>query len=152
MPSIKPCVTTCQRTPNPQASWLLPGKSYTGQVWNIMQHIKDSFDKRMITGAIFVHLSAAHDTISHWRLLAKIDDMMKDYQLLWIIQSLLEKSMIWHQIMEEVEPMRKKKRNGLPQGNIIALILFNIFIDDQPIYPGIRSLIYADDLCITSPN
>ena len=44
----------------------------------------------------------------------------------------------------------RKQKNGLPQGSVLSLVLFNIYTNDQHIYPGTRSFIYADDLCVTS--
>ena len=41
----------------------------------------------------------------------------------------------------------RRQRNGLPQGSVLAPMLFN---NDQPIHPDIHSFIYADDLCIAS--
>ena len=44
----------------------------------------------------------------------------------------------------------RRLRNGLPQGIVLAPMLFNICTNDQPIYHETRSFIYADDLCTTS--
>ena len=44
----------------------------------------------------------------------------------------------------------EKAKNGLPQGSVLAPTMFNIYTNDQLIYYGTRSFIYADDLCITS--
>ena len=44
----------------------------------------------------------------------------------------------------------RTQKNGLPQGSVLALTLFNIYTNDQPQYDGIRRFIYADDLCLAS--
>ena len=44
------------------------------------------------------------------------------------------------------------QRNGLPQGSGLAPVLFNIYTNDQPVSPGTRSFIYADDFGIATQN
>ena len=44
----------------------------------------------------------------------------------------------------------KIQKHGLPQRSVLSPILFNIYTNDQPLHDGTRSLIYADDLCVTS--
>lgn len=53
------------------------GKSCTSQVLNITQHIENSFEEKMITGAVFIDLSAAYDTVYHGILRRKIYEMTK---------------------------------------------------------------------------
>lgn len=54
------------------------GKSCTGQVLNITQHIEDGYERGDITGIVFIDLTAAYDTINHNRLLFKIYETTKD--------------------------------------------------------------------------
>ena len=35
--------------------------------------------------------------------------------------------------------------------SVLSPILFNIYINDQPLHDGTCSFIYTDDLCVTSP-
>ena len=40
----------------------------------------------------------------------------------------------------------------MAQGSVLAPVLFNIYTNDQPVSPGTRSFIYADDLGIAAQN
>ena len=42
-----------------------PGKSCASQLLNLTQHIEDSYQEGMITGTVFVDLSATYDTVNH---------------------------------------------------------------------------------------
>ena len=51
----------------PQQAGFRPGKSCCSHVLNLTQHIQDGFELRQITGAAFIDLTAAYDTINHGR-------------------------------------------------------------------------------------
>ena len=46
----------------------------------------------------------------------------------------------------------RRLRNGLPQGSVLAPLLFNIYTNDQPSTDGTRCFIYADDLGISAQH
>ena len=48
-----------------QQAGFKPEKSTTGQLLNLTQHIEDGYERGVVTGTVFVDLSAAYDTISH---------------------------------------------------------------------------------------
>jgi len=42
----------------------------------------------------------------------------------------------------------RRQRNGLPQGSVLAPILFNLYTNDQSIPNNTKHFLYADDLAI----
>ena len=67
-----------------------------------------------------------------------------------LIQSLLENRRFFVEL--NGKHRWRIQRNGLPQGSVLAPVLFNIYTNDQPVSPGTRSFIYADDLGIATQN
>ena len=103
----------------------------------------------MLTGAAFVDLSAAYDTVNHRILIQKLYNTIQDSQLFIDFQNMLSKIIFYVKMSNERSRWRKQK-NGLPQGSVLSAILFNIYTNDQPIHDGTRNFIYTDDLCVTA--
>ena len=133
----------------PEQAGFRPGKSCTSQLLNLTEHIEDGYEMRLITGAVFVDLSAAYDTVNHRRLLSKVLDMTGDVHLTDLIRTMLE-SRRFFVVLNGKKSRCRRQRNGLPEGSVLAPMLFNIYTNDQPIHADTRSFIYADDLCIAS--
>ena len=54
-----------------------PGRSCAGQLLNF----EDGYERNMLTGAAFVDLSAAYDTVQHRLMIRKLMDMTGDIDL-----------------------------------------------------------------------
>ena len=102
-----------------------------------------------ITGAAFVDLSAAYDTVNHRILTRKLFEITHDVKLTELIQNMLSNRRFYVDLAGKRSRWRRQK-NGLPQGSVIAPLLFNIYSNDQPVHPNTRSFLYADDLCIAT--
>ena len=133
----------------PEQAGFRPGKSCTSQLLNLTEHIEDGYEKRLITGAVFVDLSAVYDTVNHRLLLSKVLEMTGDVHLTDLIRTLLE-SRRFFVVLNGKKNRWRRQRNGLPQGSVLAPMLFNIYTNDQPVHTNTRSFIYADALCIAS--
>ena len=46
----------------------------------------------------------------------------------------------------------RSQRNGLPQGSVFALLLFNVYTNNKPIHPGTRRFVYAYDIAVTTQS
>ena len=133
----------------PQQAGFRCGKSTTGQLLCLTQHIEDGFQKGMITGAVFVDLSAAYDTVNHRLLLKKILQMCKDTTVTKLIATLLLNRR-FQVLLNSKKSRWHHQRNGLPQGSVLAPLLYNIYTNDQPTDMLTKRFIYADDLCVTA--
>ena len=120
------------------------GKSCTSQLLNLIQHIEDGYEEGMITGTVFVDLSAAYDTVNHRLLILKLYNTTLDSQLCRVIQNLLSDRRFY------VELNNERSRSRIQENGVISPSLFNIYTNDQPILDGTKSFIYADDLSITA--
>ena len=135
----------------PDREGFRPGRSCCKQVLNLTQHIEDGFKKKLISCAVFVDLSTAYDTVNHEVSIHKISLLIKSTTITSAIQSLLTN----RRFLVEMNGHRSRwrnQRNGLPQGSVLAPILFNIYTNDQPKPFGVRRFIYADDLCLATQS
>ena len=127
------------------------GRSCVGQVLNLTQFIEDGFQTGQVTGAVFIDLTAAYDTVNHRALLLKLGKMIQNSAIVRIVESLLKNRRFYVE-MEGKKSRWRAQKNGLPQGSVLAPTLFNIYINDMPAFTNIRRFIYADDMCLATQS
>ncbi|KAI8493396.1 hypothetical protein Bbelb_287930 [Branchiostoma belcheri] len=148
MARIKP---TVEDLLTPDQCGFREGRSCCGQVLNLTQYIEDGFEAGLVTGTVFVDLTAAYDTVNHRALLTKVAHITKNTKVVRIIESLLTNRRFFVE-MDGKRSRWRTQKNGLPQGSVLAPMLFNIYTNDQPTFNNIRRFIYADDLCLATQS
>ena len=117
------------------------------QVLALTTHIEAGFQRRLKTGAAFVDLTAAYDTVWKDGLIHKLYKTLSCGRLVKLIENMLSNRKFRVFIGDNSSKFRTLN-NGLPQGSVLSPLLFNLYTSDLP-ETTCRKFIYADDLALT---
>ena len=119
------------------------GKSTIDQVVLLTQNI----EAKKKAGAVFIDLTAAYDTVWHRGLTCKLLRLLLDKHMVRMIMELVRNRSFTLTIGDSKQSRLRRLKNGVPQGSVLAPLLFNIYTYDLPSMIS-RKFAYADDLAL----
>ena len=123
------------------------GRLTVDQVVLLTQNIEDSFEAKKNAGAIFIDLTAAYDTVWHRGLTCKLLRIPLDKHMVKMIMELVRNRSFTLTTGDSKQSRLRRLKNGVPQGSVLAPLLFNIYTYDLPSMIS-RKFAYADDLAL----
>ena len=120
------------------------GHSTSTSLLKLRDDIKCAMNTSKVTLGIIFDFSKAFDTIDHLTLLQKLYKMNFSVEALKLIQSYISERREYAQIDDKTSSTQLNNF-GVPQGSILGLVLFNLYIVDIVDNISCNSLQYADD-------
>lgn len=127
-----------------------PQRSSTDQILALTTHIEAGFQRNQKTSVVFIDLSAAYDTVWRQGLLYKLMREIPCKMTCSLIDSMLA-DRTFQVIMGASKSRVRKLNNGLPQGSVLAPLLFSLYIADMPNTTS-KKFGYADDWAIAAQH
>ena len=100
---------------------------------------------------MFVDLTAAYDTVWHRGLTCKLLRLLPDRHMVHMIMEMVGNRSFTLTTGNGQRSTLRRLKNGVPQGSVLALLLFNIYMSDLQTTVS-RRYAYDDDLAIMQVN
>ena len=111
----------------------------------LTEYIRTNGNNSALTGALYIDLKKAFDTVNHACLIDKLSLYgVENNELDWFCDYLFNRSQ--YVVYDSVKSESSKITHGVPQGSILGPLLFIILVNDiEPILRHCNLLMYADD-------
>jgi hypothetical protein len=122
-------------------------RNCTEQVMALTSHIEAGFERKLKTGAIFIDLTAAYDTVWRDGLMLKFMRVVSCSKISRLLNHMLS-NRYFQVFLGDKSSRWRRLNNGLPQDSVLAPILFNLYMSDIPLTVS-KQFQYADDIALT---
>ena len=123
------------------------GKSTVDQGVLLSHNIEDFFEAKKKVDAVFINLTPSYDTVSHRGLTCKLLRLLPDKHMVKMIIELVRNRSFTLTTDDSKQSRLRRLKNGVPQGSVLAPLLFNIYTYDLSSMIS-RKFAYADDLAL----
>jgi hypothetical protein len=113
------------------------------QCMRLTDHVSLNFNN-ILTAAVFLDLERTVDTTWHPGLLYKLLELEFSTSLIKLIASFLTNRKFKVSVEGEFSSPRKLAA-GVPQGSVLAPVLYSLYINDAPTAPGTHLALFVDD-------
>lgn len=120
------------------------------QVHRIAQKIRQTLERKQYCSAVFLDIQQAFDRVWHDGLLYKLKKALPNSAFM-IIKSYLHERLFQVKCGESYSSFYEI-RAGVPQGSVLAPVLYTIFTADLPQSENILTATYADDTAILASS
>jgi hypothetical protein len=113
----------------------------------LADHVPINFNNNMSTAAVFLDIEEAFDTTWHSDLLYKLSELEFSTSLIKLTASFLTDRK-FKVFLEGEFSKQRKIAAWVPQGSVLAQILYSLFIKEASAAPGTHLALFANDTCI----
>ena len=125
------------------------GKSTKGALIRFINHIENNIDQGQKTGAVYIDLKKAFDTVDHQILLRKMEKYgIRGLPLEWFKSYLDARCQYIHN--KGKNSPKANIKCGVPQGSNLGPLLFLIYVNDLPYcLKNMKATLFADDTTLS---
>jgi hypothetical protein len=124
-----------------------PKHSTADQLIHVTEFISHGMNQNKSTGAIFLDVAKAFDTVWHDGLVYKLHTAGLPLAMVKLINSFLQ-NRVFHAKIGHALSTERAIEAGVPQGSVLSPTLYAIFTADIPKPDGTKLALYADDTAI----
>lgn len=120
------------------------------QVHRVANIIREDLENKRFCSAAFLDVAQAFDKVWHTGLLYKIKSLLP-HSFYGILKSYLYNRFFQIKYQDVLTDLHEIK-SGVPQGSVLAPVLYTLFTQDFPQTPGLTVATFADDTALLSSS